>query len=147
MNRDHAFDQLAKAVAERSITRRTAVAAFAGIIVTGTYPASRHRSSAKPLISAAPEATGPDCNLLGPACDILCALELAACEAACGASLGAACAACLKAAYSDCNNCPDAWHCTCPGGGYPCNGQNNGGPGPCCDPGQTCFDPGICQGP
>lgn len=152
MNRDHAFDQLAKAVAEGTITRRTAIAAFAGAAVTSTYRGrKRYRAGAKPFIGAAPAVSVPDCHpILGTACDLLCGIKISACLNLCAVTFDPACAACLKAAYDDCDNCPDkAWACTCPGGASPCNGaiQDSGSPGPCCDPGQTCFPPGICQGP
>jgi Stigma-specific protein, Stig1 len=146
MSRDpQAFDQLTKAVAERTMTRRQILAGVAGtVVVSYLGPDWIFGPALAQAVSL------PTCNTgAGVTCDVTCGAFLASCVDICADSAGLGCKACLKAASKVCATCPQVWDCTCTNGGSLCNGAlvTSGAPGTCCDPDQTCFSPGICQGP
>jgi hypothetical protein len=149
-----AIDELSKQLAHGRITRRKALRAFAGTIVAGAFLGGPYRMGGNPIFgpATAQAFSLPTCNVAaGVSCDLLCAVQIRACSQACVVLLSTECLTCLKEAYSNCDDCPEYWDCTCTTG-YACPGTGVGGalsgtPGICCDRGQTCFSPGICQGP
>jgi hypothetical protein len=156
MSRDpNPLDELAKALADRSMTRRAAIAAFAGAMVAGTNLGGPHRNGGRYLLGPAktdasllPAASEPVCEVgAGLACSLKCALVLAACAVTC-IKEPADCGACKGEVIQECADCDEDWDCQCPGDTSPCGPLGTvGGGWICCDPGQTCFPPGICQGP
>jgi Stigma-specific protein, Stig1 len=153
MSRDpHPLDELAKALTARTMTRRSAIFAFAGAIVTSARlghsdpSPGRHQSRVAAQADALmlPAASEPVCDVgEGVACSAKCA----AVAAKCFAEMLEGDASCAAEVAEQCD-CDHDWDCQCPDGTTPCGlAGTHGGGLTCCDAGQTCYPPGYCVGP
>lgn len=144
------FDELAKALGEGTITRRRAIAAFAGAIVTSAFLGGPYHIDGQRFLGPgqADAFTEPVCDVgAGVACALKCAYAVAVCATACALEPGDCDEACADRVDA-CSDCDEDWGCECPSDTTPCGLLGTTGGGYiCCDSGSTCFPPGICQGP